>query len=121
MGLLGKTRNTQVGFRDVNDLLGEITNLIWGAFKNRYIGDAARAAAKQVQVPVIVNHKHRYISFGSENPQLCFRFTLTDPTSDVATTLYARFVFNLSWSPEDFKEIPQEAAGLVESGELELF
>jgi len=74
-----------------------------------------------VQVPLIVNHKHKYISFGSENPQLCFRFNLADPVTGGATTLYARFVFNLSWSPDDFREIPQAVAGLVDSGELELF
>lgn len=110
-----------VDFRDVNDLLSEITNLIWGAFKNRYIGDGGAAATRQVQVPLIVNHKHRYISFGSENPQLCFRFNLADPMGGGSTTLYARFVFNLSWAPEDFREIPQAVAGLVDSGELELF
>ncbi|MGH8208662.1 MAG: chemotaxis protein CheX [Steroidobacteraceae bacterium] len=110
-----------VNFRDVNDLLSEITNLIWGAFKNRYIGDGGGATTAHVQVPLIVNHKHRYISFGSENPQLCFRFTLTDPITGGSTTLYARFVFNLSWSPDDFRELPQAAAGLVDSGELELF
>ena len=110
-----------VNFRDVNDMLSEITNLIWGAFKNRYIGDSGAAKATHVQVPLIVNHKHKYISFGSENPQLTFRFNLTDPVTGGSTTLYARFVFNLSWSPDDFREIPQAVAGLVDSGELELF
>ena len=109
-------------FRDVNDLLSEITNLIWGAFKNRYIGDAARAATShQVQVPLLVNHRHKYISFGSENPQLCFRYTLTDKVTGRSSSFYERFVFNLDWSPEDFKEIPQDVAQLVDSGELELF
>ena len=121
--LLGRQAGpgASINFRHVNDLLSEITNLIWGAFKNRYIGDSKGAAATQVQVPLIVNHKHKYISFGSENPQLCFRFNLADPVSGRSTTLYARFVFNLSWSPDDFREIPQEVAGLVDSGELELF
>ncbi len=106
-------------FRTVNDLLGEVTNLVWGAFKNRYLGDPA--AAGNSQVPLLVNHKHKYISFGTSNPQLCFRFTLADAASMRTTTLYARFVFNLSWSPQDFREIPQKFAGLVESGELQLF
>ena len=121
--LLGRhaSPGASINFRHVNDLLSEITNLIWGAFKNRYIGDSKAVAATQVQVPLIVNHKHKYISFGSENPQLCFRFNLVDPVSGRSTTLYARFVFNLSWSPDDFREIPQEVAGLVDSGELELF
>lgn len=106
-------------FRTVNDLLGEITNLVWGAFKNRYLGDTC--AYGGAQVPLIVNHKHKYISFGTSNPQLCFRLTLTDAAGTCSTTMYARFVFNLSWSPEDFTEIPQKFAGLVESGELQLF
>jgi hypothetical protein len=112
---------TTIDFRQVNDLLSEITNLIWGGFKNRYIGDGKGMVVTHVQVPLIINHKHKYISFGSGNPQLCFRFTLTDPHSGRSTTLYARFVFNLNWSPEAFQEIPQDVAGLVDSGELELF
>jgi hypothetical protein len=117
----GHAGGSAVTFRDVNDLLSEITNLIWGAFKNRYVGDVGTRAANQVQVPLIVNHKHKYISFGTENPQLCFRFTLTDPESGRSTAIYARYVFNLSWSPDDFQEIPQGVAGLVESGALEMF
>ena len=108
-------------FRAVNSLLGEVTNLIWGAFKNRYIGDAAAASISQIQVPLIVNHKHKFISFGTDNPQLCFFYTLTDENTGKAIKLYQRFVFNLSWSPEEFKEIVHDASDLVESGELELF
>ena len=108
-------------FRSVNDLLSEITNLIWGSFKNRYIGDDKMAAVGRVQIPLIVNHKHKYISFGTENPQLCFRFTLTDEATGRSSTLYERFIFNLNWSPEDFKEIVPDTVDLVESGELEFF
>ena len=107
------------GFREVNSLLGEITNLIWGAFRNRYIGDATAISGSQIQVPLIVNHKHKFISFGTENPQLCFLYTLTDEDSGETVKLYQRFIFNLSWSPQDFKEC--DAGDLVESGELELF
>lgn len=107
-------------FRAANSFLGEITNLIWGSFKNRYIGDAAAAASK-IQVPLIVNHKHKYISFGTDNPQLCFLYTLTDEASGRSVKLYQRFIFNLNWSPEDFKEITCDVDELVDSGELELF
>jgi hypothetical protein len=121
--LAGETSpaDSAVRFRRVNDRLSEITNLIWGAFKNRYIGDEKAPAAARVQVPLVVNHKHKYISFGSGNPQLCFRYTLTDVNDGSSSTLYARFIFNLNWSPEDFEEITQDVAGLVDSGELELF
>lgn len=107
-------------FRDVNSLLGEITNLIWGNFKNRYIGDASMTN-QHIQVPLVVNHKHKYISFGTENPQLCFFYTLTDDETGDSIRLYQRFIFNLNWSPEDFKVIVHDSAGLVDAGELELF
>ena len=121
--LIGRDASHGVGatFRGVNDLLSEITNLIWGSFKNRYIGDEKMTAGGRVQIPLIVNHKHKYISFGTENPQLCFRFTLTDEATGRSSTLYERFIFNLNWSPEDFSEIVPDTANLVESGELEFF
>jgi hypothetical protein len=108
-------------FRRVNDVLSEITNMIWGGFKNRYIGERGAAIVSAVQVPLIVNHKHRYISFGTANPQLCFRFNLEEAALGRRAPLYARFIFNLNWSPEDFQEIAPDAGGLVESGALELF
>jgi hypothetical protein len=123
LDLIGRdgARGSAADFRNLNDLLGEITNLIWGSFKNRYVGDDQTPLATRVQIPLIVNHKRKYISFGTENPQLCFRFTLTDAVSGHSSTLYERFIFNLNWAPEDFKEITHEATDLVDSGELELF
>ena len=108
-------------FRNLNGLLGEITNLIWGAFKNRYFTDTAKPAYAG-QVPIVINHLHRYISFGSDNPQLCFKYTLTDKVDPARSMqIHQRFVFNLNWSPEDFSENMVSVADLVESGELELF
>jgi len=102
-------------------LLGEITNLIWGSFKGRYFGNTAASCDSQIQVPLIVNHKHKYISFGTENPQLCFLYLLKDEATGRSAKLYQRFIFNLNWSPEDFKEIKRGVEELVESGELEMF
>ncbi|MBK9441852.1 MAG: hypothetical protein IPN53_11280 [Comamonadaceae bacterium] len=100
----------------------ESTNLIWGAFKNRYSG-AAGTARNLSQVPIVINHLHRYISFGSDNPQLCFRYTLTDKAQGDARSLVInqKFVFNLNWNPEDFSENDVSVEDLVSSGELDLF
>lgn len=108
-------------FRDINSLLGELTNLIWGAFKDRFLNQQALASRSQVQVPLLVNHKHRYISFGSSNPQLCFRYRLTDETTGATWAIDQRFVFSLNWSPEDFTENVVDVNTLVEAGELDLF
>lgn len=109
-------------FRNLNGILGEITNLIWGAFKNRFVTEVA-SSVHLAQVPIVINHLHRYISFGSINPQLCFKCTLSDSKDSNAQPIvvYQRFVFNLNWSPEDFKENESCINDLVESGELELF
>ncbi|AYY56177.1 chemotaxis protein CheX [Burkholderia multivorans] len=108
-------------FRDVNGVLGELTNLVWGAFKNRYLGDADALARHPVQVPLVVNHKQKFISFGGDCPQLCFKYRMTDPASGRAVQIDQRFVFSLSWSPEDFREQVPDVGPMVESGELELF
>lgn len=109
-------------FRNVNNVLGEITNLIWGSFKNRFIS-YTKSNINMAQVPLVINHQHRYISFGSENPQLCFRYRLVDTDKNVTRTylLYQRFVFNLNFSPEDFTENENVMDELMNSGELELF
>ena len=110
-------------FRDLNSTLGELTNLAWGAFKNRYVGENLDWAERaQTQVPIVINHQRRFISFGSDDPQLCFKYTLRergDPDA-VAVPLYQRFVFNLNWSPADFKE-NASVDSLFDSGDLELF
>jgi hypothetical protein len=108
-------------FRDLNSLLGELTNLIWGAFKNRYVGDMSADPRSKTQVPLLINHKQKYISFGSENPQLCFRYQLADDLTGRSFHIYQRFIFSLSWSPEDFAEIEDDVDAMVEAGELDLF
>jgi hypothetical protein len=108
-------------FRDLNSLLGELTNMIWGAFKNRYVGDADGLSHSQVQVPLLINHKQKYISFGSESPHLCFTYRLTDEQSGRVVKLHQRFAFSLSWSPEDFQEFEPSADDSVGAGELDLF
>jgi hypothetical protein len=123
-------------FRNLNNVLGEITNLIWGAFKNRYISYNDNNAHLS-QVPIVINHLHRYISFGSEDAQLCFKYTLSDKNGEkneghsgdkngseaeaLSLTIYQRFIFNLNWSPEDFEENQASVESLFDSGEIELF
>ena len=126
LGLIGRAegnQSEQPTFRDMNNLLGEATNLIWGSFKNRYVGDSnSIAQLAKTQVPIIINHQRRFISFGSEDPQLCLKYTLRERASVNAqpVSIYQRFIFNLSWSPEQFKENPS-VESYFDTGELELF
>jgi hypothetical protein len=124
MGILRRTAadESQVTFRELNNVLSEATNLVWGAFKNRYVGqDQNKDNLLLTQVPIIINHQRHFISFGSDDPQLCLKYILRDPTQPQAAPviLFQRFVFNLNWSPDEFRETSVES--LVDSGELELF
>jgi hypothetical protein len=109
-------------FRGLNGILSELTNLVWGAFKNRF-EQQAPATAVRSQVPIVINHPHRYISFGSTDPQLCFRCRLSAPDDAgfVPVVIYQRFIFSLYWSPDEFRENDLAAESLVASGDLELF
>lgn len=112
-----------ITFRELNNVLGEATNMIWGSFKNRYVGDSEnRKGPLQTQVPIIINHQRSYISFGSEDPQLCLKYTLRERSryDAVPVPVFQRFIFNLNWSPDQFMENPS-VESLVNSGELEMF
>ena len=74
-----------------------------------------------MQVPLIANHKHKYISFGTETPQFCSLYTLSEEGLGKVIRVYQRFIFNLNWSPEEFREIVLDSSELVDTGELELF
>jgi hypothetical protein len=95
---------------------------VWGQFRNRF-STVQAIDSHRSQVPLIINHLHRYISFGTGIPQLCFRCTLTDPQDDSLPPLIIqqRFVFNLNWSPEHFHENQVSVDSLVETGEIEFF
>ena len=102
--------------------VGEVTNMVWGAFKNRF-NDFQAIAGSLPQVPIVIKHLDRYISFGSKNPQLSLRCVLTDPENENAkpVEIFQRFVFNLGWSPDDYKDNQAQMEQLVDAGELELF
>ena len=111
-------------FRHVNSILGELSNMVWGGLKNRYgVKDTIEQMGQvRVEIPIIVNHARKYISFGSDDPQLCFKFTLSDPAAKLnPITLYQKFIFSLDWAPEKYAESNQSVNDLVSGGELELF
>ncbi|MEJ6007429.1 chemotaxis protein CheX [Paucibacter sp. AS339] len=111
-----------LNFRELNNMLGETTNLIWGAFKNRYI-PPQDLSKQQIQVPIVINHQHKYISFGSQDPQLCIRYHLSDPARPGMPPLVIvqRVIFNLHWSVDEFAEFMAHAPSAGPTGELDLF
>ncbi|MFA5170091.1 MAG: chemotaxis protein CheX [Sulfuriferula sp.] len=126
LSLIGRKAGNEdkvMTFRELNNVLGEVTNMVWGSFKNRYAGQHENGASLvQSQVPIIINHQRRYISFGSEDSQLCLKYTLRERGNDSVepVSIYQRFIFNLNWSPDEFKD-NASVESLFDAGELELF
>ncbi len=114
--------NDLENFRIINDVLSEITNMTWGGIKNRFVSEDNPRSEISTQVPIIVNHKNKYITFGTNAPQLCFRYTLKNRSgNNKSFTLYHKFVFNLYWKPDRFSENEPSVNDLVNAGELDFF
>jgi len=107
---------------DINTILSEATNLVWGKVKSCYFSNVDTMVANRVHVPIITNHEQKHICFGSIEPQLCFKYVLKDPEHQFANvTIYQRLIFNLVWAPEKFAENDKIMEHLVEGGDLEVF
>lgn len=109
--------------RGIDSMLSEITNLIWGGIKARFFSSSEQTnTLYRVQVPIVINHVDKYVTFGSDQPQLCIQYKLTDKANQNSIiTIYQRFVFNMAWSPELFKESEIAMNQMINKGELELF
>ena len=113
----------RVDFRRVNNLMSEITNMIWGTLKSRFFTTSSESdTIQKIQVPIVVDHTRGYISFGSEDPQLSFKYVIQDQDGNLPQVeMYQKFIFHLNWSPDEFKETPEVVEDLVQAGELEFF
>lgn len=107
-------------FRNLNGVVNELTNLLWGSFKNRYL-QLNMTSQNLSQVPLVINPNHHHISFGANNPQLCFKHNLSSADGTASITVFQKFVFNLSWNPEDFYQNDVVAEAQESVGELEFF
>lgn len=109
-------------FRSVNDILSELTNMIWGGIKARFIAEGSNLNISQTQIPIIINHTNRYITFGSSTPHLCFQYTLKSKKNEaLSLCIFHKFIFNVNWAPELFKDSPDQIEDYLESGALEFF
>ncbi|MFT5162952.1 MAG: hypothetical protein ACI9FJ_001533 [Alteromonadaceae bacterium] len=118
--------NQNPTFREVNHLINEITNMVWGGIKSRFFvddgNDEQTVTNNKIHVPIMINHRRKFISFGTSEPHLCFRYVIESQTDDFPRLeIYQKLIFNLNWQPERFKECNQAVDDMVDSGELELF
>lgn len=105
----------------VPSVIGELTNLMWGGFKTVFLKEGfLEETGPDIQVPIIVNHRHQNISFGGDIPQLCFEYILKDNLGlNTGTKIVQKFIFNLNWNPDLVAEY--DFTPLVDQGTIELF
>lgn len=103
-----------------DDVLSEISNLTWGGIRQRFESDVLSDRAAKVEVPIVVNHAHNYISFGSQSPLLAIRYSLMK-SDGRSFHLDFMFIFNLHWDPEWFTKHGAHVSPSRASGELDFF
>lgn len=127
MGELIKNNRTAidgdtVNFKEIKELLNELTNLIWGNMKSKFFQqESPQDNSTLTQVPIIIDHFDKNINFGTTEPQLCFQYHVTDDEKAINVSILQKFVFNLNWNPALFKEAEEDLDNLIDKGELELF
>lgn len=109
-----------LNFRVVNSLLSELTNSVWGKLKGSFSPKVANKEKSRFvsEIPSVINHSRNYISFGTDDPKLCFKYTLREPDSGGATVLYQKFAFHLKWEPESMESGFEPVNEMVEEGGL---
>jgi CheY-specific phosphatase CheX len=110
----------ELNFRVVNSLLSELTNSVWGRLKGSFApkGSVKEKSKFSSEIPSVINHSRNYISFGTDDPKLCFKYTLNKEGAEHPMVVYQKFAFHLKWEPESMKAGFEQVNDMVEEGGL---
>ena len=71
--------NSQISFRSGHDVLGELTNLIWGQIKATVLDAHDQGRRGLVaELPLIINENRKYLTFGAAEPALCLSYKIRE-------------------------------------------
>lgn len=114
------SKQGDMNFRVVNGLLSELTNSVWGRLKSCFLpGGSFREKRFSAEIPSVINHGRNYISFGTDDPKLCFKYSLRPENgSDEPAIVYQKFAFHLRWEPESMEAVGDQVNEMVEEGGL---
>ena len=113
-----QVERSELNYRQVNSLLGELTNAIWGRLKSELLPGSSkrRQADFHAEIPSVVNHARRYVSFGSEEPKLCMKHLISRGPDLAPAAVFQKFAFHLKWEPEGMETVPEQIDEMVDSG-----
>ncbi len=116
-------KKEQTSNTHVDQLISEVMNLFWG--KVRKASDELFAECdnqKVINIPLVVNHKKNYISFGNRAPQLCFRYIIIrDVSIPEPVIVEFKVMFNSLLQAKDFVLKNEPDSPNLGDGEFEFF
>ena len=112
--------NSQISFRSGHDVLGELTNLIWGQIKATVLDAHDQGRRGLVaELPLIINENRKYLTFGATEPALCLSYKIREAdTGNLLLEVHQKFLFTMTWRPEVYLENPAVLENLLAQGEL---
>jgi len=112
--------NSQISFRSGHDVLGELTNLIWGQIKATILDAHDQGRRGLVaELPLIINENRKYLTFGATEPALCLSYKIREAETKVLLwEVHQKFLFTMTWRPETYLENPAALENLLAQGEL---
>ena len=115
-----KPAEGELNFRVVNGLLSELTNAVWGKLKGSFApkGSMKTKSKFTSEIPSVINHSRNYISFGTDDPKLCFKYILNSEDLEHPTVIYQKFAFHLKWEPEAMESGAEQVNDMVDEGGL---
>ena len=93
--------NSQISFRSGHDVLGELTNLIWGQIKATVLDAHDQGRRGLVaELPLIINENRKYLTFGATEPALCLSYKIREAdTGNLLLEVHQKFLFTMTWRP----------------------
>lgn len=113
-------RSSSINFRSAHDVLGELTNLIWGQIKANILDAHDRGKQGLVaELPLIINENRKYLTFGSADPTLCLEYAVhEESTNEKLLEIHQKFLFTMTWRPRSYLENSAEVEDILTQGDL---
>lgn len=111
----------EFNFQTCNALLSEITNIIWGAVRGHE--HTEEQPSSQIQIPIVANRDGDRVTFGVSQPCLCFLHSIEITLDGIvrSISLYQKFIFNLTWHPENFNHQTLQSTNFMQPGSFQIF
>ncbi len=106
-------------YQRIHSTMSELTNSVWGKLKVCFLTYATKNLTYRSEVPCVINYKRNFLTFGSDEPTLCFRYEISDWDKQLDPVyIHQKFAFHLKWAPEKRQQDPEKLQGLINSGKV---